>query len=580
MDDSFCATEMGLQSVTVKTDYHACMQKHFNTAGPSTSELHYLLDPLSRIELATLLPLIQQHRYFVLHAPRQTGKTTCLLALRDALNAVGDYSAIYVNIETAQAARNDVNAASQAILSKLAQQAQTTLNLESIEEQREQLLARGAFDAIGSALRLLASTAAKPVVLFLDKVDALVGDSLISLLRQIRAGYTDRPKYFPQTIVLCGVRDVRDYRMTLSDGEVITGGSAFNIKAESLRLGDFSEAEIRALYLQHTHATGQSFSESALALAWHLTRGQPWLVNALAEQAVWKTKGNLDRSIEIDAEKLRAASETLILRNDTHLDQLSDKLREPRVRAIIEPMLLGFGIDASESDEQYLIDLGLVRRIDGRKNLVPANAIYAEVLPRVLNSLTQASLDAEHIRSSWKDASGRLNPRQFLLNFLDFWRKDGEPMMRTVPYHEAAPHLVLMAYLQRVINGGGGGSALSSHASCAAERAHTDVRTGVAEAGCVGRIEREYAVGSGRLDLLLVYGDQQMAIEVKVWRDKRPDPLIDGMEQIERYLARLNLTSGFLVLFDQRTSAPEWEQRMSVSEVKTEAGRDVMVLRG
>lgn len=125
---------MGLQSVTVKTDYHANMQKHFNTAGPSTSELHYLLDPLSRIELATLLPLIQQHRYFVLHAPRQTGKTTCLLALRDALNAAGDYSAIYVNIETAQAARNDVNAASQAILSKLAQQAQTTLNLESMEE--------------------------------------------------------------------------------------------------------------------------------------------------------------------------------------------------------------------------------------------------------------------------------------------------------------------------------------------------------------------------------------------------------------------------------------------------------------
>ena len=454
--------------------------------------------------------------------------------------------------------RQNVGAAMQTIASVLGEKFEETFELPGLRNELMAIAhAAGAGDSLRTLLRTATERASKPVVLFLDEVDALVGDTLISLLRQIRAGNTDRPKHFPQTIVLCGVRDVRDYRMTRSDGEIITGGSAFNIKAESLRLGDFTDAKIRALYLQHTGATGQVFSESALALAWHLTQGQPWLVNALAEQAVWKTKENLDRHVGINEEKLRAASEALILRNDTHLDQLSDKLREPRVRAIVEPMLLGFGIEASASDEQYLIDLGLVRRIDGRKNLIPANAIYAEVLPRVLNALTQSSLDSEHIRSSWKDATGRLNPRQFLLNFLDFWRKDGEPMMRTVPYHEAAPHLVLMAYLQRVINGGGEDSAFSSHASCAAERAHTDVRTGVAGAGCVGRIEREYAAGSGRLDLLLVFGAQLMAIEVKVWRDKRPDPLIDGMEQIERYLARLNLPNGFLVLFDQRTSAPE-----------------------
>jgi len=106
----------------------------------------------------------------------------------------------------------------------------------------------------------------KPLVLLLDEVNALVGDTLISLLRQIRAGYTDRPKAFPQTVVLCGVRDVRDYRMTQADGEVITGGSAFNIKAKSLRLGDFSEPELRTLYQQHTQATGQVFSEKALHL--------------------------------------------------------------------------------------------------------------------------------------------------------------------------------------------------------------------------------------------------------------------------------------------------------------------------
>ena len=525
------------------------MIKHFNTAWPSTADLHYLLDPLGRIDLPNILSLIEQRRYFVLHAPRQTGKTTCLLALRDALNHDGQYVAVYANIEGAQALRQDMQAAMQTIASVLGEKLESALQLPGL---RTALMAEaqgaGAGDSLRSLLRIATLKSSKPIVLFLDEVDALVGDTLISLLRQIRAGYTDRPEAFPQTIVLCGVRDVRDYRMTLADGEVITGGSAFNIKAESLRLGDFSEADIAELYQQHTDATGQAFSHDALALAWQLTRGQPWLVNALAEQAVWKTAANLERTQTIDEPRLRAAGEALILRNDTHLDQLTDKLREPRVRAVIEPMLLGLQVDQAIADLQYVYDLGLIR-LDAYQNPVPANAIYAEVLPRVLNSSAQFGLHSERIRPDWQNPNGSLNPHQLLRNFLEFWKKDGEPMMATISYHDAAPHLVVMAYLQRVVNGR-------------------------------GRIEREYAAGSGRLDLLVVFGAQHMAIEVKVWRHKRSDPLHDGLEQIERYLTRLSLDEGFLVLFDQRSAAPDWPLRMSVSQARTASGLGVTVLRG
>jgi hypothetical protein len=385
-------------------------------------------------------------------------------------------------------------------------------------------------------------------VLFLDEVDALIGDTLISVLRQIRAGYTDRPKDFPQTVILCGVRDVRDYRMTLADGEVITGGSAFNIKAESLRLGDFSRDEMTALYQQHTDLSGQRFTDEALEIAWLSTHGQPWLVNALAEQAVWKTTANLERSVPINLERMRDAREALILRNDTHLDQLADKLREPRVRAVIEPMLMGELHQATDADIQYVIDLGLVRPSVPGKSLAPSNQIYAEVLPRVLNNTVQYNLHEDRILSSWQDAKGRLNPRQFLLNFMDFWREHGEAMMRSVPYHEAAPHLVLMAYLQRVINGG-------------------------------GRIEREYAAGSGRLDLLVIFADQRMAIEIKVWRSGRKDPLIEGVAQLQRYLQRLDLPDGFLVIFDQRAEAVSWENRMLIQDARTADGKSVAVLR-
>ncbi len=525
------------------------MHKHFNTAGPNRAELHHQLDPLARIELASVLDLIAQQRYFVLHAPRQTGKTTCLLALRDYLNSHNDYAALYVNIEGAQAFRGNVAPAMQTIASILSEKLAEALDdRDLMATMLAAVQAQGPGDTVRVLLKMASERAKKPLVLFLDEVDALVGDTLISLLRQIRAGYTDRPKNFPQTIVLCGVRDVRDYRMTMADGEVITGGSAFNIKAESLRLGDFSQAEMTALYQQHTDATGQAFSAEALDLAWESTRGQPWLVNALAEQAVWKTKANLDRSITIDLARMRDAREALILRNDTHLDQLSDKLREPRVRAVIEPMLIGERSEAHEADEQYVLDLGLIRRDSRSKTTLPANSIYAEVLPRVLSRVAQTSLHPDDVRPSWQDASGRLNPRQFLLNFLDFWREHGEAMLRSVPYHEAAPHLVLMAYLQRVINGG-------------------------------GRIEREYAAGSGRLDLLLIVGDQRMAIEVKVWRTGRKDPLIEGLQQMQRYLHRLNLPEGFLVIFDQRSDAAIWDERMQVESAQTGDGKAVMLLR-
>jgi type II secretory pathway predicted ATPase ExeA len=527
-----------------------------------------------------MLDFIAQRRYFVLHAPRQTGKTTCLRALCKYLNAQGDYASLYINIEGAQAARNDIAGAAQVLVGQLATQAVLVLKHDVINLNREALMAKGAYEAFSNALRLLSETLPKPLVLFIDEVDSLVGDTLISLLRQIRSGYTDRPAHFPQTVILCGVRDVRDYRMTMADGEVITGGSAFNIKAESLRLGDFSRAEMTTLYQQHTDATGQKFSDEALELAWTSTQGQPWLVNALAEQAVWKTKENLDRTVEIDLQRMRDAREALILRNDTHLDQLAAKLNEPRVRAVIEPMLMGERASAHEDDEQYVIDLGLIRKDIVTKSILPANAIYAEILPRVLSKIAQSSLHTDDIRSSWKDSNGKLNPRQFLLNFLDFWREHGESMMHSVPYHEAAPHLVLMAYLQRVINGGGRSSALSSHASCAAERAHMDVRTGQAGAGCVGRIEREYAAGSGRLDLLVIVDNQHMAIEVKVWRTGRKNPLIDGLQQMQRYLQRLNLDQGYLVIFDQRNDAAIWGERMHIDEAQTADGKAVMVLRG
>ncbi|MCS6861801.1 MAG: hypothetical protein NZT92_15965 [Abditibacteriales bacterium] len=82
------------------------MKKYFNTAGPCRADWHYMLPPERR---AVGIPrLIETGQYFVLHAPRQTGKTTLIFSLCERLNAEGKYVALYVNVENAQVAGSDV----------------------------------------------------------------------------------------------------------------------------------------------------------------------------------------------------------------------------------------------------------------------------------------------------------------------------------------------------------------------------------------------------------------------------------------------------------------------------------------
>ena len=265
--------------------------RFFNTAGPIQPQHHYHIPPLERLDLAGVRTLIEQQKYFVLHAPRQTGKTSALLVLRDLLNAEGHYRCVYVNIEAAQALREDVERAMQVILGALASWARLTLGDEFLAAHRAGIFAEYGAGALGEALTRWAEASPQPLVLLIDEIDSLVGDTLLAVLRQLRAGYVLRPKEFPQSVVLCGVRDVRDYRIhSTIENAIIAGGSAFNIRAESLRLGDFSRAEVQALLAQHTEETGQEFAEEAQCAVWELTQGQPWLVNALAYETCFKSE--------------------------------------------------------------------------------------------------------------------------------------------------------------------------------------------------------------------------------------------------------------------------------------------------
>ena len=336
------------------------------------------------------------------------------------MNREGRYRAVYANIEPAQAYREHVDQGMTVVVEQISRGA-----LDQIRDAEATALGQNVIATSTGGTRVeeflthWCEASPVPVVLMLDEVDALVGDTLISLLRQLRAGYTKRPAQFPQTVILYGVRDLRDYRIhARSEKTVITGGGAFNIKEESLRLGDFTAEDVRALLLEHTTETGQVFTPEALDRVWTLTLGQPWLVNALAYEACFDHREGRDRNQPITLERIDQAKENLILRRVTHLDQLADKLREARVRRIIEPMLAGTLLgEVPEDDRQYLVDLGLLRR-EGRGGLVIANPIYREVLPRLLAGGPQDSLP--HITPTWLNPDGSVNPAHLLDAFLRF----------------------------------------------------------------------------------------------------------------------------------------------------------------
>ena len=298
----------------------------FNTAGPIRPDEHYHVPLLQRIDLQQVLTRIRQSGYFVMHAPRQTGKTSTLLALRDLLNAgdVGDFSCVYVNVESAQAAGEDVDGAVRAVLSDIALEARITLNDTFVDSTMSDNIKRvGSLSAIKETFSMWAENSSKPLVLLIDEIDALVGASLLSVLRQLRAGYTLRPTQFPQSIVLCGVRDISDYRIQSKDDvNPVAGGSAFNISVRSLRLRDFNQAEVHSLLEQHTKESGQLISSEAKEIIWNQTRGQPWLVNALPAWSIEKTSFEAD--LKISSRDIQEAQEELIRTRAVHLDQLVD----------------------------------------------------------------------------------------------------------------------------------------------------------------------------------------------------------------------------------------------------------------
>ncbi|MEM1120093.1 MAG: AAA-like domain-containing protein [Bacteroidota bacterium] len=500
------------------------MPKFFNVAGPCFHKLHYILPTIERNP--AVFPLIEEGHYFVIHAARQSGKTTLLQELVRVIEAKGDFHALYCSLEEAQGF-NDPNTSIPQIL-HIMRSAIRFSSLPNRADFAKNVDTSAITTLIKDAIQDLCAGLDKPLVLLFDEIDTLQNGTLISFLRQLRSGFVSRNMApFPHSIALVGMRNVRDYKIKIRpERETLGSPSPFNIITDALTITNFSLREVKLLYQQHTDATGQVFGKSVIEKIYEHTSGQPWLINAIAREITVRILQK-DYSKKITIPLVEKAIKNILLRRDTHIDSLLERLKEPRVRKVMEPIITGEEYDIRFSDDatQYCLDLGLIKNENGV--LKPANKMYAEVIIRTLSGDTQFHLQTA-VKKQWVNEDHTLDMNGLMKGFQQFWRENSNIWVEKYEYKEAAPHLILQAFLQRIINSS-------------------------------GDIIREYAANRDRMDLCVRFGQQKYPIEIKIRYHKKS--VEKGLEQLANYMDTLGEKTGWLVVFDRRKSIT-WDKKI------------------
>ncbi|TAE59535.1 MAG: ATP-binding protein, partial [Bacteroidetes bacterium] len=369
------------------------MNRYFNTTGLCNPQDHYMVDPFRGLK-EDIYRLIEAKQYFLIHAPRQTGKTTFLHQLAHRINGEGKYICLVFSVESAGVRSFTEEMASERMVDALYSMRKRFLQPEVYPPQPEHPI------SLKDYVQQWSESQTRPIVLLIDEVDSLWDDVLVSFLRQMRDGFQIRPESFPSSIALVGLRDIREYKTKArSDNPSLGSGSPFNIKAKSFFLPVFSREEVRGLLDQHTHDTGQVFSEEVFERLYVYTSGQPWLTNAIANEIVAERLKN-DYSQPITPDMVEKAKEALIAQRQTHLDSLVDKLKEPRVRQIVLSIINGESpiFDDYNDAIRYCRDLGIVTQ---KSPVQFANPIYREIITRIINHSLHDGFDQDTVQTAW-----------------------------------------------------------------------------------------------------------------------------------------------------------------------------------
>jgi hypothetical protein len=506
--------------------------RFFNTTGPCRPWDHYMLPPADRLVGAQLDRYIRDQLYWVLHAPRQTGKTTFLQNWAREINAGGEAVACYVTIEACQEVANWADAAVRINKAVCAFSTEAGLPAPELPFDNTEFLLHDTM----KKWSVLVSP--KPLIVLFDEVDVMENSVMINFLRQLRGGFAIRgPGSFPISVALVGMRDLRDYITAAKDGISPNPGSPFNIKSDSIFISNFTKQDVAALFAQRTAETGQEITAEALDYVYEQSWGQPWIVNSLFQRATMRILRE-DNYQTVTLAHILTAREQMILARETHLDALNVRLRDSRIRHVVETIMIGDSNPAfGEADPAVELakDVGLIKW-EAATGLAISNPIYEKILTRYLNSGYHNAMPPPS-NWKWQKPDGALDMDSLLKEFQRFWRRYSEIWEQKSDYTEAFPHLLVTAFLQRLTNS-------------------------------TGRIEHESAAGRGRMDIFVEYEGDKFIIEIKLLRshDTPKEILEEGLEQIAAYRDKTAPGApSYLIIFDRRDEAKKktWDERLS-----------------
>ncbi len=523
----------------------------FTTDGPCDATLHDVLPAAPR--LAAARSLIDQGVYFVLHGPGRTGKTTALRALAAQITSEGRYAALVCSAAVAAPARTDMVLVQEALLSSIRIAAEQDLPFD---------LRPPPFPGSADATRLWEGLSAwarvclRPLVIFFDDLDTLQEAALESVLRQLETGFSRRPGHFPWSIVLAGQFDVRSNGSSETDtSKMAFPTGPFERFWSSRLLPSFTIDEIRALYAEFFGRAENRFTPEALAFVYEASAGHPFFVQALGRELAEMVSDSdtITKSLAI------AAYQRLVARHVTPIDALQSRLTEPRVRHVIEPLLLGSAeiASAAASDVQFVRDIGLVAiddpvRIDG--------LIFHALVPRLLSESTQRAFIADP--ASFFDPDGRLSMERLLQTFAEFYAAHASELLAGIAYTKIAPEIVFLGVLFRVLEGRGW-----AHVEFGTSRGRIDVTLSIPIAAKDPEANTETSA-TEQHEMLVLVARRKGDVKVKA----------RGLARLDATLRQVSGDSGTLVIFEKRDKRASGK-RVKIRETTTAAGKAVRLLR-
>jgi AAA+ ATPase superfamily predicted ATPase len=180
-----------------------------------------MLDATERLH-NELVELIHTEQYYVIHAARQTGKTTLLINFANKINKEGKYYALYCSLENAYVTPEPEKGIPTIVNSFV--MALENYNMPNAEKFKENINMTDYANAFGFALRNYCRRLDKPLIIFFDEADCLSENTLLSFLRQLRNGFVNRSiAPFPISVALVGMRNIRDYKAKIRENKESLG---------------------------------------------------------------------------------------------------------------------------------------------------------------------------------------------------------------------------------------------------------------------------------------------------------------------------------------------------------------------